>query len=423
MTERITEIPEGWKMTTLGEVAEINAFTINKDYYFDEIEYIDVASVEERKLLQTQKLYLKSAPSRAKRIIRDDDILISTVRPNLKHFCFIKTSKPNLVASTGFAVVSAKRAYPYFLYNLLTTEKYTEYLTQIADAHTSTYPAFNSEVILNSKFLLPSLTEQRAIAAVLSSLDDKIELLREQNKTLEKVAQAIFKRWFIDFEFPDKNGNLYKSSGGKMIESELGDIPEGWRGEKITELFDFIKGVEPGADNYSKYKMSDNYIPFYRVQNISGNGNNNMPDIFIEKSLSYGKIFEEDDILVSLDGTIGKVFIGGSGSYSSGIRKVVVNKTEINQCLSYCFLKSDYFQNGLVLFSSGETTIKHAGKALENLKIAYSKDIFKKFSEITNPIFEKMVFNLKQIQTLSALRDSLLPRLMSGKIRVNGFGD
>ena len=204
-------IPEGWAVTRLGEVAEVNALVINKDYHFNEIEYIEVASVEDRKLLQTQKLILESAPSRAKRIVRNDDILISTVRPNLKHFCFIKTSKPNLVASTGFAVVSAKRAYPYFLYNLLTTEKYTEYLTQIADTHTSTYPAFNPEVILNSKFLLPSLTEQRAIAAIFSSLDDKIELLREQNKTLEGVAQAIYKRWFVDFEFPVEQENALNS--------------------------------------------------------------------------------------------------------------------------------------------------------------------------------------------------------------------
>ena len=367
------DIPEGWKMTTLGEVAEINALTIKKDYHYNEIEYIDVASVEERKLLQTQKLQLKSAPSRARRIVQDNDILISTVRPNLKHFCFIKTSKPNLVASTGFAVVSAKRAAPYFLYNLLTTEKYTKYLTQIADTHTSTYPAFNPEVILNSKFLLPSLPEQHAIAAILSSFDDKIELLREQNKTLEAMAQAIYKRWFVDFEFPieDETSKLlslkrgepegrggfdnilqlkgYKSSGGKMVKSELGEIPEGWKVIKINELFDFIKGVEPGSANYFKYKISDYYIPFYRVQNISDNSN--VPNVFIEKSLSNNKLFDKKDILVSLDGTIGKVFIGGQGSYSSGIRKVISKNNVIGQCLIYCFLKSDYFQNGLILFS------------------------------------------------------------------------
>ena len=432
-TERAkNNIPEGWKMTTLGKVAEVKhgfAFSGN-----------NITDAENENILLTpgnfligggwkegKKYFNGDIPNNY--ILAADDLIItmtdlSKEGDTLGYPALIPynpTKKFLHNQRIGIVIINENFAIKKYIYFLMRFSGYQRFIVNTASG--STVKHTSPSKIKSYNFAMPPLLEQQAIAAVLSSLDDKIELLREQNKTLEKVAQAIFKRWFIDFEFPDKNGNLYKSSGGKMIESELGDIPEGWRGEKITELFDFIKGVEPGADNYSKYKMSDNYIPFYRVQNISGNGNNNMPDIFIEKSLSYGKIFEEDDILVSLDGTIGKVFIGGSGSYSSGIRKVVVNKTEINQCLSYCFLKSDYFQNGLVLFSSGETTIKHAGKALENLKIAYSKDIFKKFSEITNPIFEKMVFNLKQIQTLSALRDSLLPRLMSGKIRVNGFGD
>ncbi|MBU3978996.1 restriction endonuclease subunit S [Patescibacteria group bacterium] len=131
-------------MTTLGEVADINISTIDKNYAFDEIEYIDVASVEERKLTETQKIKLENAPSRAKRIVVDNSVLISTVRPNLKHYCFVKKAKPNLIASTGFAVVNSKegKSDPYYLYNLLTTNEYTNYLIKIADSQTSTYPAF-----------------------------------------------------------------------------------------------------------------------------------------------------------------------------------------------------------------------------------------------------------------------------------------
>ncbi|MHB8232429.1 MAG: restriction endonuclease subunit S [bacterium] len=191
----------------------------------------------------------------------------------------------------------------------------------------SAIPSTSREEFYRLPVVVPPLEEQQEIAKTLSLFDGKIEFLREQNKTLEAVAQALYKRWFVDFEFPNEEGKPYKSSGGKMVESELVDIPVGWRVVRITELFDFIKGIEPGSSNYAKYKMSDNYIPFYRVQNISGN--NNMPDIFIEKSLSNEKIFEENDILVSLDGTIGKVFIGGSGSYSSGIRKVISKKESV----------------------------------------------------------------------------------------------
>lgn len=412
---------KGWKTTTLGEVADVNNLTIDKNYPFKEIEYIDVASVEERNLLQTQKLKLSDAPSRAKRIVKDNNILISTVRPNLKHYCFIKKAKPNLVASTGFAVVSVKenKSDAFFLYNLLTTKEYTEYLIKIADTQTSTYPAFNPSIISNSKFVIPSLSEQRAIAAVLSSLDNKIELLREQNKALEATAQAVFKEWFVNFNFPNAEGKSYKASGGKMFDSELGKIPEGWRVGKLTEMFDFIKGIEPGSDNYSLQKLSCDYLLFYRVQDITTYGNS--ANVFVDKILVGERTFNVDDILISLDGTIGRVFIGGLGGYSSGIRKVIAKHDFIPKSLIFTFLKSDRFQGELISFSGAETTIKHAGGAIEHIKFVFEKSVCEKFGKAADPLFQKMISNISQIQTLSSLRDALLPKLMKGKLRVKGF--
>jgi len=251
---------------------------------------------------------------------------------------------------------------------------------------------------------------------VLSSFDDKIELLREQNKTLEAIAQTIFKEWFVNFNFPDADGKPYKTSGRKMIDSELGAIPEGWRVGKLTELFDFIKGIEPGSINYSVKKLSENYLPFYRVQDTSNY--NETPNVFVDKRVLNGKIFKKDDTLISLDGTIGRVFIGGSGGYSSGIRKVVGKESFISKFLIYCFLKSDKFQGELNSFSGAETTIKHAGGAIDHIKFVFEKSICEEFGNITNPLFQKMVFNNSQIQTLSKLRDTLLPKLMKGEIRV-----
>ena len=236
MLSKTSKIPNGWKITTLEEVADVNNLTIDKNYTFDEIEYIDIASVEERKLTGTKKLKIENVPSRAKRIVKNNSILISTVRPNLKHYCFIKKAKANLVASTGFAVINSKesKSDPYFLYNLLTTNEYTNYLIKIADSQTSTYPAFNPSIIKDSKFALPSYSEQCAIAAVLASFDNKIELLREQNKTLKITAKMIFKEWFIDFNFP--------GATGKMIKSELGKIPEGWKVGKLGDEVKIIYG-------------------------------------------------------------------------------------------------------------------------------------------------------------------------------------
>ena len=438
------DIPEGWKMTTLGEVAEINALTIKKDYHYNEIEYIDVASVEERKLLQTQKLQLKSAPSRARRIVQDNDILISTVRPNLKHFCFIKTSKPNLVASTGFAVVSAKRAAPYFLYNLLTTEKYTKYLTQIADTHTSTYPAFNPEVILNSKFLLPSLPEQHAIAAILSSFDDKIELLREQNKTLEAMAQAIYKRWFVDFEFPieDETSKLlslkrgepegrggfdnilqlkgYKSSGGKMVKSELGEIPEGWRIGVLNDLCEKLEsGGTPPTSNeeywngeinwFSTKELQDNFI-FESKKKITKKGLEN----------SSAKIYPKGSVVMAIYAapTVGHLgLLGVDSTFNQAACGFIADDKVASNEFIYSFLL--HSRNVFINLSNGAAQQNLNVGLVRNFKLIISNnETMKKFNVFSKPIFLKILNNFSQIQTLSALRDSLLPKLMSGKIRV-----
>ena len=127
---------------------------------------------------------------------------------------------------------------------MLTTEQYTQYLTQVANSHTSTYPSFNPEVIENSILSIPDYPEQKQIADVLYCLDVKIENLRRQNETLEQIARSLFKHWFIDFEFPNAIGKPYKSSGGAMFASELGDIPEGW---KVGKLGDIGKNIRDGV--------------------------------------------------------------------------------------------------------------------------------------------------------------------------------
>mgnify|MGYP001111154308 CR=1 FL=1 len=193
------QMPDGWKLTTIEEVAKVNEKAITPKNAPPHIRYIDIASVDKGKILDIQELSFKAAPSRARRVVRDKDSLISTVRPNLEHYMFVKEPEPNTIASTGFAVVSAKAVVPRFLYYYMTSKPFTAYLTQIAESHTSAYPAFNPDVIEQAELILPKDDEQRAIAHILGSLDDKIELNRRMNQTLEATARAIFKSWFVDF--------------------------------------------------------------------------------------------------------------------------------------------------------------------------------------------------------------------------------
>lgn len=404
-------LPAGWKMTTLGEVAEVNNFIVDRTYPFEEIEYIDVASVEERRLMATKKLKLENAPSRAKRIVKDNSILISTVRPNLKHYCYIYKSKPNLVASTGFAVVNAKdgKSDPYFLYNLLTTKEFTDFLIKVADSQTSTYPAFNPSIILSSKFEIPEFPEQRMIAAVLSSFDDKIELLREQNKTLEATAQAIFKEWFVNFNFPDKKGKPYKKSGGKMIASELGNIPEGWRVGKLGEEFEIIMGQSPIGKSYNE--QGDGMIFFQ--------GRAEFQDRFPKTRLyttEPKRMAIKFDVLVSVRAPVGDINVA-FGQCCIGRGLAAVRGKEKSYTLYKIKLLKEVFDK----FEAEGTVFGSINKdSFSNIAVIIpSKQEVERFETTVSSMDKKILNNYSQIQTLSTLRDTLLPKLMKGEVRIS----
>jgi type I restriction enzyme S subunit len=415
MLDQKQKIPKGWKETTLGEVAEVNAATINGSYPFTEIEYIDVASVEEGKLLHTQVLSLADAPSRARRIVRDNDVLISTVRPNLKHYCFIKKSKPNLVASTGFAVVSATTADAYFLYSLLTNNKYTNYLSKIADTQTSTYPAFNPGIIANSKFLMPTPSEQRDIAEVLSSLNDKIELLREQNKALEATAQAIFKNWFISFDFPDQKGRPYKSSGGKMTDSSLGAIPAEWKLGGICEYLDIVYGFPFSSELFNKNKTG---LPVIRIRDLKDGA----PEIYTEETCPAQYKISPGDIIAGMDAEFRAVIWKGE----EGLLNQRVCKFRPKENVGNMFVL-ETMRPHLNFYEKTKvgTTVSHIGKSdFDSIEtIVPPKHLVALFSTAMEPLFQKLVLNNSQIQSLSVILNTILPKLMKGELRVTGVAE
>ena len=254
----------------------------------------------------------------------------------------------------------------------------------------SANPKFNKTDFKKLSITIPPLPQQKAIASILSSFDDKIELLQKQNETLENIGQQVFKEW------SDKSNEK----------------------ENVDSILNFQKGIEVGSKNYFENKVSlKEAVKFYRVGDISENGKQSK--VFTEKELIKDRDFNEDDVLVSFDGTVGRVFIGGNGGYSTGMRKVFAKKEYkfINNSFIYFWAKSKKVQEVINLYSEG-TTIQHAGKSIKYLEIiSNEKKVLKVQSELTS-IFNKILLNLEQIQSLSKTRDILLPKLMKGEIRI-----
>lgn len=225
-----------WRKVKLGDVIEINKNSYSAHDNWDYINYLDTGNITENRIDSIQYLDTKSdkIPSRAKRKVNANEIIYSTVRPNQKHYGIIKKPFDNMLVSTGFAVINGKDelADNGFLYWYLTQEHIVELLHTIGENSTSAYPSIKPSDIEGLDISLPSLPEQKAIAATLSALDDMIELNNKVNKTLEEMAQAIFKSWFVDFEpFKDE----------EFEESEIGPIPKGW---KVGMLGDFVEIVD-----------------------------------------------------------------------------------------------------------------------------------------------------------------------------------
>lgn len=429
------KIPDHWEIKKVKDVSVINELSINNKFASEIIEYIDIASVENREIKEIQKLRLSEAPSRAKRIVRNEDILISSVRPNLKHFTFIKNAKHNTIASTGFVVITAKRIDPQYLYYFLTTDDYTEYLTQIAEGHTSAYPSFNPDIIENSDILIPPQKEQKAIARILSSLDDKIELNNQMNKNLEEIGQTFFKHWFIDFEFPDGEGNPYKSSGGKMVESEFGLIPEGWEVGKINDMVletmggDWGKDINQGSYNCKVYCVRGTDVPELEIGNTG-----KMPSRFILKKNCEPKILQVSDIVIETS--------GGSPTQSTG-RAIYISDEMLSRfdkplvCSNFCrrirlidqnyseflymYLRYLYKIDILFQFENGTTGIKNLDitSLFDTYKVIIpEKNIVKHFRGIIKVFLKKIQENGRLSQFLNSIRDTLLPKLMSGELKV-----
>lgn len=257
-----------------------------------------------------------------------------------------------------------------------------------------------------------SLKHQKTIANILSSLDDKIELNNKINKNLEELAQTLYKQWFVDFEFPNEDGLPYKSSGGEMVDSELGMIPKNWGVKQLDKYLNFERGIEPGSKNYIE-TSTKGAIPFYRVGDML---NQDKVNYVYEEHLK-GKRVKKGEVLVSFDGALGRIAMNLEGSYSTGMRKVFSKKDLLTNEFIYVLFKSLDIQNTIETFATG-TTILHASSAIKHLVMPYNQEIVCKFTEIIKPMIRQILNILNENKKLAETRDLLLPKLMSGEIRI-----
>ena len=269
-------------------------------------------------------------------------------------------------------------------------------------------PIYNVQKIAIS---YPSISEQKAIAKVLSDLDEKIETNNKINKKLEEMAQTIFKQWFVDFEFPNEDGKPYKSSGGEMVESELGIIPKGWKVGSIYEVANVIYGAPFSSKKFNEDKIG---LPLIRIRDLK----TAKPSFYTEEKHKNATKVKTGDILVGMDAEFTPtIWRGNEGYLNQRVCMFKSNKDYLHDYFIYEIIKP--YMN-LMEFSKVGTTVIHLGKGdIDNMKIVIPKrDILKLFYKIIDPIYSKLIEVANENRILTDLRDTLLPKLMSGEIRV-----
>ena len=255
---------------------------------------------------------------------------------------------------------------------------------------------------------LPPLETQNKIMDILLSIDSKIELNHRINENLEQQAQALFKSWFVDFE-PFKDG--------KFVDSELGMIPEGWRVGYYTELID-IKGGGTPKTNIKEFWNGS--IPFFSPKDIG-------PSCFVLNTEKYittnglencnSNLFPPYSVFITARGTVGKVVMVGSEMAMNQSNYALLGKQNISQF--YVYLITLQLVSHLLKKANGAVfnAITTRDFASERIIIPFYS-IIKSFSSIVKPIYENILLNEFQIKSLSQLRNTLLPRLMSGKLEI-----
>ncbi|WP_330205512.1 restriction endonuclease subunit S [Cyanobacterium sp. DS4] len=332
--------------------------------------------------------------------------------------------KPFWTVDTMFwTKIDRQRVNPKYLFYQLTSTNFSTLNVG------SAVPSLTVPVINGIKIKLPPLEEQKAIASVLSCLDAKIENLRRQNETLEAIAQTLFKHWFIDFEFPNEDGKPYKSSGGEMRSSELGEIPKDWQIRKLGDEIDVQKGLSYKGSGLADIETG---IPMHNLKSIyEGGGYQHEGIKYYNADYKERHICKAGDIIVTnteqgekhkLIGFPARIpaYFENTSIFTHHISKISIQKSSYlrNEFIYYLF-HSRIMRHQIISYTNGTTVNMLPNDGLKLPIFALPpKEMIAKFSEVIKPIWAKSEINYEQIQTLTKTRDALLPKLMSGQIRV-----
>lgn len=430
-------VESDWKSLKLGQCVTINDSTYSTKEAWPFINYLDTGNITENHIESIQHLVAgeDKIPSRARRKVQLGDIVYSMVRPVQKHFGLIRNLPNNFLVSTGFSTIRANPdiAHTEFIYYFLTQDHIIEHLQAIAENSTSAYPAIRPCDLEQLDIDLPPLQRQHDIAQILSVLDDKIELNRQMNETLEAMAQALFKSWFIDFDpvrakmegrwqpgesLPGLPAHLYDLFPDHLVvSSQLDKIPENWKLISLYEAMEInpVRSLRKGA-----------IAPYLSMANMPTEGH--IPPIITQKAYISGMKFTNGDTLMARitpcleNGKVSYVDFLQSGEIGWGSTEYIVMhpRHPIPNEFAYLLARDSQFISFAVQNmhgSSGRQRVSRDTISGYKLSLPNNPQTMQKFGELIRPMFSYISTNARELRTMISQRNYLLIKLLSSKLR------
>ena len=400
-----------WKEGRLGEVCSRvcsggTPKSTNLSYYGGEIPWLNTKEIDFNRIYSTEKTITESglSNSSAKWIV-PNTVTVAMYGATAGKSCIVKVPMTTNQACCNLTINEEVADYEFVYYTLK-----NDYTTLASLANGGAQQNLNAQIIKDYVLKMPSLADQHRIASILSSLDRKIELNNKINADLEEMAQAIFKNWFVDFE-PFKDG--------KFVDSELGMIPEGWKVGRLDEIADVVGGSTPSKAKPEYYTQKG--IAWLTPKDLS-----NHPAVYTSRgeiditeegyNSTSTKLMPKGTILFTSRAPIGYISIAQNDICTNqGFKSLVPKKA--GTCFLYCFLK--YVTPEIENKSTGSTFKEASGSLMKSLQVIMPEQkVFEDFETIVSPLFARIESLEKENSRLSLLRDTLLPRLMSGELEV-----
>ena len=419
-----------WEISELGKEA-INASRAFSFKQHPKAVFINTGDVLRGRFLHRTLSESEGLPGQAKKALKKNDILLTEIRPGNGRYAYVDFDTSNYVVSTKFMVIeSLGRVRSRFLYHVLTNQAALDELQRIAESRSGTFPQITFDSIAHFPVPVPSDSEQDKLVEFFDTLDDRITLLRETNATLEAIAQALFKSWFVDFDpvrakmegrtpegMDEATAALFPDG---FETSELGEVPRGWRVMPVGDAIEAVGGATPDTKNEAFWEPPVHC--WTSPKDLSGIAAPVLLDT--ERKVSDQGLAKIGSGLLP-SGTLLMSSRAPIGYLALAQVPLAINQGYIAMLPGgllpplYMYFWCRHNMDNIKGRANGSTFMEISKKAFRPIPVLVpTNDLVTAFTATTEALFARLTANEHQAQTLSTLRDTLLPRLISGQLRL-----